>query len=174
MNPGSARPGPKSSMRILLASASSAARTILRGLLERAGCARDDPVEVGARKAVYAAFKDPAGAATLAVVDWDLPELDGPGFARFLRASFGDKVGVLFGVRADGLGALSEISGTGPVDCIERPFGDAPFLEKVRTLHEEAEKARSDESAKRLRAIATGKEMQVALPFLLQLPSHLI
>jgi len=161
-------------MRILLASASSAARTILRGLLERAGCAREDLVDVGDRKAVYAAFKEPAGAPTLAVVDWDLPELDGPGFARYVRASLGDKVGILFCVRADDLGALSEISGTGPVDWIERPFGDAPFLEKVRALREEAEKARSDESAKRLRAIATGKEMQVALPFLLQLPSHLI
>ena len=161
-------------MRILLASGSSAARTILRALLERAGCAREDLVEVGDRKATYAAFKDPAGAPSLAVVDWDLPELDGPGFARFLRATLGDKVGVLFCVRADDLGALSEIPGTGPVDWIERPFGDAPFMEKVHALRQEAEKARSEESAKRLRAIAAGKEMQVALPFLLQLPSDLI
>lgn len=161
-------------MRILLASASSTARTILRGLLERSGCAREDLVEASAEKAVTAAFKDPAGPPALAVVDWDLPELDGPRFVRTLRETVGSTVGVLFCIRGADLAALSDISGTGPIDWIERPFGDAPFLEKVRALREEVEKVRADASARRLQAVATGKEAQTAFPFLLQLPSHLI
>jgi CRP-like cAMP-binding protein len=111
----------------------------------------------------------------LAVVDWDLPELDGPALARYLRASFAGRVGILFCVKYADLAALSGISELGPCDWIERPFGDEAFLKKVATFQQRAaERAKADDSAKRLRAIAAGNDTEFALPFLLQLPSHLI
>lgn len=161
-------------MRILLASPSSAARRVLRGLLERGGIARGDVLETGDSKAIFAAFKDRADAPDFAVVDWDMPGLDAPALARHLRASFAGRVGVLFCVKSADCPAVSEISALGPFDWIERPFADEAFLKKVQAFRKAAEKARADDSAKHLRAIASVRETDLALPFLLQLPSHLI
>src|ERR1041384_4664194 len=138
-------------MRILLASSSSAARRILRGLLERAGIARRDFLESGDRKATFAAFKDPAGPPDFAVVDWDLPDLDAPALARYLQASFAGRVGVLFCIQPSERGAAEEVSGLGPFDWIERPFADDDFLKKIQVFVQSAQKARADESAQKLR-----------------------
>jgi CRP-like cAMP-binding protein len=161
-------------MKVLLASSSSAARRILRGLLERAGIARADVVEAEDGKAICAAFKVPVGAPAFGVVDWDIPELDAAAFARYLRASFGGKVSILFCIKSSDRDAVSEISGLGPFDWIERPFADQAFLEKVRVFRQAADRAKTDESATHLRAIASGKDTELALPFLLQVPSNLI
>jgi DNA-binding response OmpR family regulator len=161
-------------MKTLLASSSPAARRIVRGLLERAGIKQVDVFESGDGKETYAAFKSSAGAPSFAVIDWDMPELDAPALARYLRASFGGKVGVLFCIKSSDRVAVAEISGLGPFDWIERPFADQAFLEKIRIFRQAAEKAKADDSASHLRAIASGKNTELALPFLLQVPSHLI
>src|SRR5204863_1945580 len=86
-------------MKILLASASTTARKIIRAILEKSGIAPGDVIEVADRKAAFAAFKGPADSPAVAVVDWDLPELDGVALAHYLRSS-GSKTGVLFCARA--------------------------------------------------------------------------
>jgi CRP-like cAMP-binding protein len=161
-------------MKVLLASSSAVGRRILRGLLERAGIPRGHIVETGDRKATLAAFKDPAGIPDFAVVDWDLPELDAPAFGRHLSASFPGRVGVLFCIKPADRAAVSELSGLGPFDWIERPFADDAFLQKVGAFRQRAEKARADDAARQLKAIASGKDLELGLPFLLQLPSNLI
>lgn len=168
------RVGTEVTMKVLVASSSSAARRILRGLLERTGIARADIVEVDDARPTLAAFKTPGMTPDFAVVDWDMPELDSPGLARHLRSSFAGRVGLLFCVKADDHAALSELSKLGPCDWIETPFADEVFLKKAQLLRQAAEKARAEDSAKHLRAIATARETDQALPFLLQLPSHLI
>jgi two-component system chemotaxis response regulator CheY len=142
--------------------------------LERAGIARADVVEAGDHKATFAAFKDPSGIPDFAVIDWDLPELDAPALVQHLRASFSGRIGVLFCVKPADRDAVSKLPSQGPFERIERPFADAAFLEKVQIIRQAAEKARADEGANYLRAIASGKDLEPALPFLLQIPSHLI
>jgi len=161
-------------MKVLVVSASSGARKILRGLLGRAGIARGEVVEAGDRKETLAALKSPAGAPDFAVIDWDLPDLGGPALVQYLRASLPGKMAVLFCIKPADRAAVSKLSSHGPFDWIERPFSDADFLEKVQSFRQAAEKARADQGADYLRAIASGKDMEPVLPFLLQLPSHLI
>ncbi|RPH49712.1 MAG: DUF4388 domain-containing protein [Planctomycetota bacterium] len=161
-------------MKVLLASSSPVGRRILRGLLERGGISRRDIVETGDRNGTLAAFKDPSGIPDFAVVDWDMPELDAPTFARNLRASFPARVGLLFCVKSADRAAVSEISGSCRFDWIERPFADDALLQKVEVLRKAAENARAEDGAKQLRSIATGNDQEPTLPFLLQLPSNLI
>ena len=162
-------------MNILLASASPTARKILRGILEKAGHAPGDLVEATERKATFEAIRDSRRPLDLAVVDWDMPELDGVALTRFLKATPGKaNVGVLFCVGEGGLASAPGSVGPGPYEWIERPFTDAAFLKKFQALRQSFDKARADKSEQRLKAIASGKPEDLALPFLLQLPSGLI
>jgi len=160
-------------MRILLSSASATARKILRGILEKAGHAAADILEAAERRGTVAALT--GAGVDLAVIDWDLPELDAAELARKLRAS--PKTGaisILFCIKAAHREAASQLTGLGPCDWIERPFSDESFRKKIRGLRKTTAKPKTKMSTRRLRAIASGKETEFTLPFLLQLPSHLI
>ena len=65
-------------MKTLLASASGAARKVLRSLLQRSGDASEDVEEAADRNSADAALKVSSGAPELVIVDWNLPELDAP------------------------------------------------------------------------------------------------
>jgi CRP-like cAMP-binding protein len=161
-------------MKILVASASPTARKIIRGILEKVGHAAADILEAADRKAAVSALTNPKAGFDLGVVDWDLPDLDSLGLARELRDSKSVKVHLLFCVKAADRDAAKEVTGLGPYDWIERPFTDESFRKKVRGLPKTTEKPKSKLSTRRLRAIASGKDAEFSLPFLLQLPSHLI
>lgn len=165
-------------MKILLASASPTARKIIRGILEKAGIPQENVLEVSEPKAIVATIKNSVGGLDLAVIDWDLPDLDGAALATQLRASM-VAVGVLFCVHRGDQAAISEISKLGPYDWIERPFTDGAFQRKVDAFRKATRKAtrrepKTTDGAGRLRAIASGNAPEFALPFLLQLPSNLI
>ena len=150
-------------MRILLASASPAARKILRGILEKDGIASGDIVEVDNAPSIQTASPD------VVIVDWDLPGLDAPGMAR----SAG-RAGILFCIPFTESSPFPESAASGLVDYIERPFADELFRKKLRSVRDAVEKARAADSAGKLRAITAGGSPELSLPFLLQLPSHLI
>jgi CRP-like cAMP-binding protein len=160
-------------MKILLASPSPTARKIIRGILEKAGCPPEEVLETPEPREIFAAIKSAAGTLELAIVDWDLPELDASALARYLRAS-PNRVGLLFCIRRGDDAAIAEISRLGPYDWIERPFTDAAFQKKVGAFRKAVKKAKTTDGAGRLRAIASGNVPEFALPFLLQLPSNLI
>ena len=160
-------------MKILLSSASATARKILRGILEKSGHAAADILEVTNRKTTVAALT--SAGVDLAVVDWDLPNLDVAGFVRELRDSAKPgKPSVLFCVKPADRAAASEVAALGPYDWIARPFTDESFRKKIRALRKTTEKPKAKTSTRRLRAIASGKDAEFSLPFLLQLPSSLI
>src|SRR5436190_7041068 len=160
-------------MKILLSSASATARKILRGILEKAGHAAADILEATNRKTTVAALT--SAGVDLAVVDWDLPNLDVAGFVRELRDSAKPgKPSVLFCVKPADRAAASEVAALGPYDWIARPFTDESFRKKIRALRKTTEKPKAKTSTRRLRAIASGKDAEFSLPFLLQLPSSLI
>ena len=160
-------------MKILLASASATARKIIRGILEKAGIAAENVSEITDRKAIFAAFKEAAGAPGLAIVDWDLPDLDGPAFARYLRAS-APRTGLLLCVKSADREAVSGIPAPAAFDWIERPFTDGLFRKKFEALRDTVGKARTTDGARSLRALTSTKQTEFSLPFLLQLPSNLI
>jgi CRP-like cAMP-binding protein len=161
-------------MKILIASASPTARKIIRGILEKIGHASADILEAADRKATVSALTNPKAGFDLGIVDWDLPDLDSLGLARELRDSKSVKVHLLFCVKPADRDAAGEVTGLGPYDWIERPFTDEAFRKKVRAMRKTTEKPKTKLSTRRLRAIASGKDAEFSLPFLLQLPSHLI
>src|SRR5690349_1127813 len=135
-------------MRILLASASRTAMMVFRSILQRTGFAPGDIVEAADRQSTFTALRDPAGAVDLAVVDWDLTDLDSLALARYLRTSgLANKVRVLFCIKPEHREAASEAAALGPYDCIERPFTDEAFRAKVRALQGALEKKKADDSA---------------------------
>jgi CRP-like cAMP-binding protein len=166
------------SMKILLSSASSTARKIMRGILEKAGTAAADILEAVDRRACIAAL---TAGVDVAVIDWDLPDLDAAALAGELRSSpkMG-KISILFCIKEAQREAAARVAAQGPYDWIERPFTDESFRKKVLALRKPTEKPtertkpKTKLSTRRLRAIATGTETEFTLPFLLQLPSHLI
>jgi CRP-like cAMP-binding protein len=158
-------------MKVLLSSASSTARKIMRGILEKAGHASPDILEAADRRAGAAVLTG----VDLAVIDWDLPDLDATALIRDLRASPKTaKISILFCIRAAHREAASQVAALGPYDWIERPFTDESFRKKIRALRKTTEKPKTKMSTRRLRAIASGRDAEFTLPFLLQLPSHLI
>jgi CRP-like cAMP-binding protein len=130
-------------------------------------------LESADRRATLAALT--GAGVDLAIVDWDLPGLDGSTLLGELRASpRSAKTSVLLCVRAPHLEEASKVVQQGSVDFIERPFTDVSFQKKVRALRRTTEKPKTRLSTRRLRAIAKEQDAAFALPFLLQLPSNLI
>ncbi len=145
----------------------------MRGILAKAGHAAADILETADRNATVDALT--GAGIDLAVIDWDLPDLDAAALARDLRSSAKTgKIAILFCLKASQREAASQVAALGPYDFIERPFTDESFRKKLRALQKTPEKPKTKLSTRRLRAIATGKDAEFALPFLLQLPSHLI
>jgi len=148
---------------------------VFRSILQKTGFAPGDIVEAADRQSTFAALREPAGAVDLAVVDWDLADLDGLALARYIRTSgLAAKVRVLFCIKPEHREKASEAAALGPYDWIERPFTDEAFRAKIRALNGGPEKRKVDDSAKQLPAATSGKNAEFALPFLLQLPSNLI
>ena len=115
-------------MRILIAEDESTSRTVLAGVLKKGG---HEVVETVDGAAAWDALQQP-GAPRLVILDWNMPEMDGPEVVRRVRAVRTDRPPYIImltarGEKADIISGLA----AGASDYLAKPFDPGELRARV-------------------------------------------
>lgn len=162
-------------MQVMLADESRAVRSITRGALQLTRYSGESIVEADGGTALLTWLHTrPAGPA-FAVVDWDLPGMNGLALMDVLEELGAvDQLGVLFCVNRSQAPLAETAVRRGARGVIVRPFSDEEFRAQVEAIAAREASTRTSAPSDVLRDIVSTVRARAELPTLLSLPSAVI
>src|SRR3954470_18977448 len=162
-------------MKILVADDSRTMRRVFRTLLEGLGHAPGDIKEAGDAIEAIAYLKADKFNVDYIIADFDMAGMENHAFLDRLKRD-GPKQGipVLLCIGATQRMTAAESIKHGATMLLERPFRDAEARQKLQAIESGLNAKKSQEASQYLRSIVSTAEAEADLPFLTQLPSHLM
>lgn len=162
-------------MKILVADDSRTMRRVFRTLLESLGHAPKDIQEAGDAIEAIAYLKAAKFDFDYIIADYDMAGMENHAFLDRLKADCPNKkIPVLLCINASQRMMASESIKHGATLLLERPFRDGDAKQKIQAIESGLKAKKAQEASQFLRSIVSTAEAEAELPFLMQLPSHLM
>jgi CRP-like cAMP-binding protein len=162
-------------MKILVADDSRTMRRVFRTILESMGHAPGDIQEAGDAIEAIAYLKAAKFEFDYIIADYDMAGMENHAFLDRLKADCPNKkIPVLLCINANQRMVASEYIRHGATMMLERPFRDGDAKQKIQAIEGGLKAKKAQEASQFLKAIVSTAEAEAELPFLMQLPSHLM
>lgn len=162
-------------MKILIADDSRTMRRVFRTLLEGMGHAPGDIQEAGDAIEAIAYLKAAKFEFDYIIADYDMAGMENHAFLDRLKADCPNKkIPVLLCINANQRMVAAEYIRHGATMMLERPFRDGDAKQKIQAIEGGLKAKKAQEASQFLKAIVSTAEAEAELPFLMQLPSHLM
>lgn len=162
-------------MKILVADDSRTMRRVFRTLLESLGHAPGDIQEAGDAVEAIAYLKAAKFDFDYIIADFDMAGMENHAFLDRLKHDCPNKkIPVLLVINANQRMIAADSIRHGATLMLERPFRDGDAKQKLQAIEGGLKAKKAQEASQFLRAIVSTAEAEAELPFLMQLPSHLM
>jgi len=162
-------------MKILLADDSRTMRRVFRTLLEGMGHASADIQEAADAIEAIAYLKAEKFNFDYIIADYDMAGMENHAFLDRLKQDCPNKnIPVLLCINANQRMTAAESIRHGATLLLERPFRDGDAVQKLQAIESGLKAKKAQEASQYLRAIVSTAEAEAELPFLMQLPSHIM
>jgi len=162
-------------MKILVADDSRTMRRVFRTLLEGMGHAPGDIQEAGDAIEAIACLKASKFNYDYVIADFDMAGMENHAFLDRLKRDCPQRViPVLLCIGATQRMSAAESIRHGATMLLERPFRDGEARQKLQAIESGLNAKKSEEASQYLRTVVSNVEAEADLPFLMQLPSHLM
>jgi len=162
-------------MKILVADDSRTMRRVFRTILESMGHAPGDIQEAGDAVEAIAYLKAAKFEFDYIIADFDMAGMENHAFLDRLKNDCpGKKIPVMLCINASQRMLASESIKHGATMLLERPFRDGDAKAKLQAIESGLKQKKAQEASQFLRSIVSTAEAEAELPFLMQLPSHLM
>jgi CheY-like chemotaxis protein len=162
-------------MKILVADDSRTMRRVFRTLLESMGHAPGDLFEANDAIDAIALLKSRKFDVDYIIADFDMAGMENHGFLHRLKQdSSGKNIPVLLCINANQRMVAAESIRHGATMLLERPFRDGDARQKLQAIEAGLKAKKAQEASQFLKAIVSTAESEADLPFLVQLPSHIM
>lgn len=162
-------------MKILVADDSRTMRRVFRTILESMGHAPGDIQEAGDAVEAIAYLKAAKFDFDYIIADYDMAGMEGNAFLLRLKSDAPNKrIPVLLCINASQRLAAADSIRHGATMMLERPFRDGDAKQKFQAIENSLKQKKAAEASQFLRSIVSTAEAEAELPFLMQLPSHLM
>jgi CRP-like cAMP-binding protein/CheY-like chemotaxis protein len=150
-------------------------RRVFRTLLEGMGHAPGDIQEAGDAIEAIACLKASKYACDYIIADYDMAGMENHAFLDRLKRDCPQRtIPVLLCIGATQRVAASEYLRHGATMILERPFRDGEARQKLQTIENGLLGKKPPEASPYVRTVVSNVEAEADLPFLMQLPSHLM
>lgn len=163
-------------MKILVADDSRTMRRVFRTLLESLGHASGDIQEAGDAIEAIAYLKAAKFDFDYIIADYDMAGMENHAFLDRLKNDCppGKKIPVLLCINANQRMIAADSIRHGATLMLERPFRDGDAKQKIQAIESGLKAKKAQEASQFLKSIVSSAEAEAELPFLMQLPSHLM
>jgi CRP-like cAMP-binding protein len=162
-------------MKILVADDSRTMRRVFRTILESMGHAPGDIQEAGDAIEAIAYLKAAKFDFDYIIADYDMAGMENHAFLDRLKNECPQKkIPVLLCINANQRMVAAESIRHGATMLLERPFRDGDAKTKLQAIEGGLKAKKAQEASQFLKAIVSTAEAEAELPFLMQLPSHLM
>jgi len=162
-------------MKILVADDSRTMRRVFRTLLESLGHAPGDIQEAGDAIEAIAYLKAAKFDFDYIIADYDMAGMENHAFLDRLQHDCPNrKIPVLLCINANQRIVAAESIRHGATILLERPFRDGDARQKIQAIEGGLKAKKAQEASQFLKSIVSSAEAEAELPFLMQLPSHLM
>ena len=162
-------------MKILVADDSRTMRRVFRTILESLGHAPGDIQEAGDAVEAIAYLKAAKFDFDYIIADYDMAGMENHAFLDRLKNDCPQKkIPVLLCINASQRMMAAESIRHGATLLLERPFRDGDAKQKIQAIEGGLKAKKAQEASQFLRSIVSSAEAEAELPFLMQLPSHLM
>jgi CRP-like cAMP-binding protein/FixJ family two-component response regulator len=162
-------------MKILIADDSRTMRRVFRTLLESMGHAAADILECNDAIEGVALLKGIKYAVDYIIADFDMAGMENHGFLNRLKHDCPERsIPILLCINANQRMVASEAIRRGATMLLERPFRDGDARQKLQAIEAGLKAKKAEEASQFLKTIVSTAEAEIDLPFLMQLPSHIM
>ncbi|MBI3854956.1 MAG: DUF4388 domain-containing protein [Planctomycetes bacterium] len=162
-------------MKILVADDSRTMRRVFRTLLESMGHAPADIFEANDAIEAIAVLKIRKFDLDYIIADYDMAGMENHGFLHRIKQDCpGKTIPVLMCINANQRMAAAESIRHGATMLLERPFRDGDARQKLQAIEAGLKAKKAEEASQFLKTIVSTAEAEADLPFLMQLPSHIM
>jgi CheY-like chemotaxis protein len=162
-------------MKILVADDSRTMRRVFRTLLESMGHAPADILEANDAIEAVAVLKASKFTVDYIIADYDMAGMENHGFLHRLKQDCPNKsIPVLMCINASQRMVAAESIRHGATMLLERPFRDGDARQKLQAIEGGLKAKKAEEASQFLKTIVSTAEAEADLPFLMQLPSHIM
>lgn len=162
-------------MKILVADDSRTMRRVFRILLEGMGHAPADIQEANDAIEAIAYLKADKFNYDYIIADYDMAGMENHAFLDRLKHDSPNKnIPVMLCINANQRMVAAESIRHGATLLLERPFRDGDARQKLQAIESGLKAKKAQEASQFLRSIVSTAEAEAELPFLMQLPSHLM
>lgn len=162
-------------MKILVADDSRTMRRVFRTLLEAMGHASGDIFEANDAIEAIALLKGRKFDVDYVIADYDMAGMENHNFLHRLKQDSPKKgIPVLMCINASQRMVAAESIRHGATMLLERPFRDGDARQKLQAIEAGLKAKKAEEASQFLKAIVSTAEAEADLPFLMQLPSHVM
>jgi CheY-like chemotaxis protein len=162
-------------MKILVADDSRTMRRVFRTILESMGHLPLDIQEAADAIEAIAYLKAAKFAYDYIIADYDMAGMENHKFLDRLKADCPQKqIPVLLCINANQRMVAAEYIRFGATMMLERPFRDGEAKQKIQAIEGGLKAKKAQEASQFLKSIVSSAEAEAELPFLMQLPSHLM
>lgn len=162
-------------MKILVADDSRTMRRVFRTLLESMGHAPAEIFEANDGIEAIAILKGRKYDVDYIVADYDMPGMENHNFLHQIKKDCpGKAIPVLVCINANQRMVAAESIRHGATMLLERPFRDGDARQKLQAIEAGLKAKKAEEASQFLKTIVSTAEAEADLPFLMQLPSHIM
>ncbi|HLY08474.1 MAG TPA: DUF4388 domain-containing protein [Planctomycetota bacterium] len=162
-------------MKILIADDSRTMRRVFRTILESLGHAPGDIQEAGDAIEAIAYLKAAKFDFDYIIADFDMAGMENHAFLDRLKNDCPQKkIPVLLCINANQRMIAADSIRHGATLMLERPFRDGDAKQKIQAIESGLKAKKAQEASQFLKSIVSTAEAEAELPFLMQLPSHLM
>src|SRR5262245_8252442 len=162
-------------MKILVADDSRTMRRVFRTLLESMGHPSGSIFEATDAIEAIALLKSRKFDVDYIIADFDMAGMENDGFLHRLKQDCpGRSIPVLLCISATQRTAAAKSLRNGATEVLERPFRDGDARQKLQAIEAGLKEKKAQDASALFRTIVSSVEAEIDLPFLMQLPSHLM
>lgn len=162
-------------MKILVADDSRTMRRVFRTLLEAMGHAPGDILEANDAIEAIAVLKIQKWKVDYIIADYDMAGMENHGFLdRIKQDAPQQSIPVLMCINASQRMVAADTIRHGATMLLERPFRDGDARQKLQAIEGGLKAKKAEEASAYLKTIVSTAEAEADLPFLMQLPSHIM
>lgn len=162
-------------MKILVADDSRTMRRVFRTLLESMGHAAADIFEANDAIEAISVLKIRKFDVDYIIADYDMAGMENHGFLNRLKQDCPQKtIPVLMCINANQRMVAADTIRHGATMLLERPFRDGDARQKLQAIEGGLKAKKAEEASQFLKTIVSTAEAESELPFLMQLPSHIM
>jgi CRP-like cAMP-binding protein len=162
-------------MKILVADDSRTMHRVFRTLLESMGHAPGDILEANDAIEAISVLKVSKFSVDYIIADYDMAGMENHGFLNRLKQDCPRKnIPVLMCINASQRMVAADSIRHGATLLLERPFRDGDARQKLQAIEAGLKAKKAEEASQFLKTIVSTAEAEAELPFLMQLPSHIM